>query len=114
MTRKALFILVTLVVIFSCNKPEEVPPAEGNCQPKYTADIKIIADSKCAISGCHDGNGSLPDLTNYSALKSRADNGRLQSHVIEKKIMPPASAEKLTEAELETFKCWLENGAPES
>lgn len=114
---KKLPLVIPALIFFaiSCNKTQEpAPDTSEPCQPTYNKEIKSITDSKCAISGCHDGSGSLVSLAEYSELKTRADNGRLQSHVVEKKIMPPASADALTDTELETFKCWLENGAPES
>ena len=47
-------------------------------------------------------------------MKIRADNGRIAQFVFELKIMPPASAEKLTDAEKDKLKCWLDDGAPEN
>lgn len=106
-----------LVVITSCgkNKPEPAPqPQPAGCKPTYTTDIKAIVDAKCAVSGCHDGSANIVNLSSYTPLKERADNGRIRSYIFELKIMPPASATQLTDAEKDIIKCWLDNGAPEN
>lgn len=114
-------ILYTIILIgqtaiwVSCDKeksttPEPVPL----CHPTYVGDIKTIVNTRCAISGCHDGNSAVVAFTTYDPLKERADNGRIKSYLFELKIMPPANATQLTEDEKKLIQCWLDNGAPEN
>ncbi len=109
---------LTVAVLQSCKKetlkPEPNPVPEPPCQPTYTSDINAIVNTKCAISGCHNGNSGVVGFTSYTPLKERADNGRIKSYVFELKIMPPASAAQLTEDEKKLLQCWLDNDAPEN
>lgn len=110
--KKHLAIGLLLILLVSCGKDKPTPAPEG-CNATYTGDIKTIVASKCAIAGCHNGQTNLVNFTTYANLKARADNGRLKEFVLDKGIMPPANATQLTESEKETFKCWLEDDAPE-
>lgn len=109
-------ILFLAAALSSCGKKETHPaqqPQLPESRPTYTAGIKTLVESRCAISGCHDGHSGIIGFTGYSPLKERADNGRIESFVFELKIMPPASATALTEDEKKLLQCWLDNGAPE-
>lgn len=110
------YCAVAVAILQSCGK-EKVSPVPGQpvtCRPTYASGIKAIVDTRCAISGCHDGNSGVVGFTAYAPLKERADNGRIRSYVFELKIMPPSSATQLTEDEKKLLQCWLDNGAPEN
>lgn len=110
--------VIILLWLTSCeketSKPEPNPVQEPPCRPTYTSDIKAIVNTKCAISGCHDGNSGIVGFKEYATLKERADNGRIKSYVFELKIMPPSTAVQLTDDEKKLVECWLDNGAPEN
>lgn len=116
MNNKLLLITFCTIGIAACNKETTIPEPEqpAPCRPTYVADIRTIVNTRCAISGCHDGNSGLVAFTTYAPLKERADNGRIKSYLFELKIMPPASATQLTEDEKKLMQCWLDNGAPEN
>ena len=100
-----VFLLFICILWVSCKKEEETPACS------YTASIRPVINSKCAIPDCHNGSTALGDFTTYEGLKTRADNGRIRTNVFELNIMPPASASPLTDEEKELIKCWLDNGA---
>jgi len=77
-------------------------------------DVQQIIATKCAINGCHTAGSSLPNLSNYSILKTWVDNGRVQANIFDLKIMPPAAAVPLTDSEKKILKCWLDDGAPQN
>ncbi len=102
--------------MIACNKTKDTPSSQQpneNCIGHFNDNLLPVIKTKCAVSGCHNGNSNLVALNNYNNLKERADNGRLKDFVLDKGIMPPANASQLTEAEKNIFKCWLENGAPQ-
>lgn len=80
----------------------------------YQADIKPITDTKCAISGCHAGPNPQVNLNleTYAGVKTVADNGKLEQHVIIDKTMPPTGP--LPPSEIQLLKRWLETGALEN
>lgn len=107
---KALFYCLALIylcilIFSSCQKNE----TSISCQ--YDIDIKPIITAKCAIPSCHASGSTLPDLSDYTILKTWVDNGRFRANIYELKIMPPASAVALTNEEKNIIKCWLDNGA---
>jgi uncharacterized membrane protein len=112
------FLFFIIVLITSCrkDKAELSKPANltPSCGAKYSDDIKPIIAAKCALSGCHVTKFSFGDFTLYADLKTRVDNGKINSLVIENKLMPPANSDLLTETELNKIKCWISYGAPEN
>jgi cytochrome c5 len=111
---KNLFIIsIAALALFACEKPETPPatPATVN-QPKdtslsYQADIKQIFDTYCLL--CHSSS-YVADLSSYSLLKTRADNGLLNDRLFVKKDMPPVGYNKPSAAELQKIKNWISTG----
>ena len=85
--------------------------------PTYTADVKVILDTHCATSNCHSAarKADGKDYSSYNAVKSGASNaaflGSMQ-HISGYKSMPQGAAQ-LSEVNLKTISCWVENGTPE-
>ena len=112
-----IFLALMCVGFTACSGDElmeEEMMEEDDCADTnftYTNDVKQILESSCALSGCHNGQTSLPDYTNYDgifAVSTRAAS-RVQS-----RSMPPASAGiTLSDSDINTIVCWVENGAPE-
>ena len=98
-------IVLFFLLLASCQ--HKIP--QPTCS--YSNDIKLIVVTKCALPSCHAQGSSLGDFTDYSVLKSKADNGLIHKYVFDLKIMPPASVSQLTEQQKQTLKCWLDNGA---
>ena len=102
---KIILFLFTGMIFYGCTKKVGMLP----CNPSYKKDVKPIVDLKCAISGCHVSGAYMGDFTTYPALKTRANNGKIKLLVIDNTTMPLNSS--LTEDQIQTIKCWLENGA---
>ncbi|MBL0743595.1 hypothetical protein [Chryseolinea lacunae] len=70
----------------------------------WTTDIKPIIETKCALSGCH--NGTRPDLRVF-------DNAKLYAKSIKSKTqdrsMPFEGS--LTDAQIALIACWVDDGA---
>jgi hypothetical protein len=118
---KSIAIISSFVVlsIVSCKK-ESTTPTTYDCSgvvPTYTTDIKMIMDNNCAISGCHNASSRADgrDYSNYSSVKSGSSSnaflGSMQ-HLSAYKAMPQGRS-KLSDAQLKTISCWIQNGTPE-
>ena len=111
-----------LVFIVSCDKDDDMDdPVLTDCEKTtYDAEVKVIINKACNVSGCHDGaDGSeRVALTNFS--QSHGAGGGIMNRAVTNKDMPPAGAisagkvDALTDAEIATLKCWLDNGKKEN
>lgn len=85
----------------------EIPEIEIMTGSSFSNDIKSIISTNCAVSGCH--NGSQPPnfsedeniFQNASRIKSRTGSG----------TMPPAGRPDLTDEEIQSIACWVDDGA---
>lgn len=85
--------------------------------PTYTANIKAIMDKDCATSGCHSSSAKRSgyDLSSYvgvsAAGKSQAFLGAIQHKSGYSKM--PKGESKLSDADVKTITCWVQNNMPE-
>ncbi len=73
----------------------------------YSATIRPLIDNNCMP--CHNGDGSVPfapDLTTYSGVESIA---LLIKEVTQTRRMPKEGS--ITDAQIASIKCWVDNGA---
>lgn len=118
----SLLLLVTSCYFQSCTSDKgEVPKPITTVS--YQTDIKPIIQTYCNGQGgqsCHvtpSNQGAPGDFSTYAGLKAKVDNGTIQSRVFNLKDMPPTYSNgptALTAEDLETFKTWVNNGAPEN
>jgi hypothetical protein len=109
----SIAIVISLPTLTSCKKKKDEDINNVDCSKinsSYSSDIKPIIESNCLSSGCHNANSSNGDFTTYAGVKAKADNGSLDSRVIQQKNMPPSGA--LPMDQLKKIKCWLSAGAP--
>ncbi|NNF37009.1 MAG: hypothetical protein HKN68_23095 [Saprospiraceae bacterium] len=114
-----LLALFLLVGVYACGddmneEEEEMMEEEDACEGTsftYTANVKSIVDSSCALSGCHDGGSTPPNFTTYDGIKAFATGAA--SRTAARNMPPAASGISLSDAEIKTIMCWAENGAPE-
>ncbi|WKV12282.1 hypothetical protein [Marivirga harenae] len=73
----------------------------------FIDNIKPIITSNCSVSGCHNGS-QFPDFSddqnifeNASNIKNRTQSGS----------MPPAGRPDLTDEEVQSIACWVDDGA---
>jgi hypothetical protein len=90
------------------------PPPTATCDGvaiSYTTNVHPIISTKCATnSGCHGAgsvNGPGP-LTSYTLVKAAAAN--IKSAVVSGRMPKTGS---ISAAEVNTIKCWADNGTPE-
>ena len=58
----------------------------------YLEDVKPIVESKCALSGCHNGSlGEDRNWTNFEVFQRNAKTGNVKNYVINR-IMPPSGS----------------------
>lgn len=95
------------------------PPAHAHGQVTFTKDVAPIVFRRCGH--CHHARGAAPiDLTTYSSARPHAAQ---MARVTKTRAMPPWKAEPhgepfvdldpLSDAEIETFQRWVEDGARE-
>ncbi len=104
-----VILMVSLDSCVSHDFPEYV------CTDTYSfaEDVKPIIETKCAISGCHNGDQG-PDLnwTNFEEFHKRAASGLVKFRVTHR-IMPPSysPAGPLTQDQINAIACWSDQGA---
>jgi hypothetical protein len=79
----------------------------------FAEDIKPIIETKCAISGCHNGDlGQGLNWTNFDTFHQRAESGLVKFRVIHR-IMPPSNspAGPLSVDQINAISCWTDQGA---
>jgi hypothetical protein len=118
--QKFAFITFTTITIVSSCKKDSKTPTTYDCSgttPTYTNDVKPIIDNNCAVSGCHNASSKQDgkDYSTYALVKSGSSSnafmGSMQ-HLSGYKAMPQG-ASKLTDAQLKTISCWIQNGTPQ-
>jgi len=75
----------------------------------YSKNVVPIINAHCAIDGCHVAGFAPGDFTSFQVLYSKVENGSFELRVFELRIMPPNDS--LSDEELKTFQCWIDNGA---
>jgi cytochrome c553 len=118
MTSKKMYFITAIIaaafVFESCKKDD---PAVYDCSgvtSTYTTDVKPIIDNNCATAGCHNATSQANgiDLSNYNSVKSNAASSNFMGSMEHKSgfnAMPQGAA-KLSDANLKTIACWIENG----
>lgn len=102
-------------MIFSCTyHKKEIFVEECPVKITFQNKVKAIIDLHCAVSGCHVGGFPQGDFTTYAGLKEKVDNGIFRLNVIDLKSMPPIDKPDLSEEEIVTLECWLQQGATEN
>ncbi|MGB3467888.1 MAG: hypothetical protein WBA74_21555, partial [Cyclobacteriaceae bacterium] len=98
----------------------EVEVRDGDCSanrnvtvaidPKLSDDIMPIINTKCATSGCHK-ESIYPYLDDKNFIIT---NASWLGFTIIDGYMPPSESPQLTDDEISTISCWVENGAPDN
>lgn len=106
-----------VILLISCEKDEDPVDNCTGLTPTYTADIKAILDTSCALSGCHDAGTQQAgiDLSNYTDAKIVSSEERFLGAINHKNgFMPmPQNSAKLSSDKINLITCWVQNGSPE-
>jgi hypothetical protein len=109
----SLLILISTIIV-SCTKssPSASPMNSSlDCSvPKtFSADAAPVFQAKCALSGCHGtGSSNGPgELTTYQKIFNARNDIR---NAVLTRLMPQGGS--LTDAQLNSIVCWIDNGAP--
>jgi len=121
--RYTMLITTIMIIIIACSKgtgsnsggdvnPPPPPPPPASCintPVKFSTDVSPIIQSSCASSsGCH-GNGSTNGpgpLTTFEQVKNAASS--IKSAVVNKR-MPLGGT--LSNSQIQSISCWVDNGA---
>jgi mono/diheme cytochrome c family protein len=107
MKKTTFFALMVAFSLLSCSKP--TVECDGS-SPTYVTQVKAIFDANCA--SCHGTGSNKGDFSTYQKPKDVVNNGKFEEEVLVRQSMPRGS--KLASSQLNTLKCWLDNGAPEN
>lgn len=114
---KKLYIIGALLVgmtFFNACKKEKVADIDCAAEVSYSEDIKPMIDQSCAIAGCHVSGFWKGDYTSFEDVKKHADKGSMFRKVVQNKTMPKGDGGDLTQAQIDLFHCWLDQGALEN
>lgn len=109
-------VLIVALTIISCNKKsndiaQPVTVSKNDTGISYKLAIQPITDKYC--KSCHFEHTYVKDLSNYAALKSKADDGELVNRLLTKKDMPPQGSVQPTQFELWLINQWIIDGCNE-
>lgn len=103
---------IFLLVLSSCVS-HDFPQYTCTDTYLFSEDVKPIIETKCAISGCHNGDlGQDLNWTNFQNFHRRAESGLVKFRVTHR-IMPPSysPAGPLSQEEINAIACWTDQGA---
>ncbi len=94
---------VIVISVISCGKQD--PVCDGS-QPTYDNEIGAIVTAECATGNCH------PSYDSYSRIEGIINNGQFESVVLKNQTMPRGG--KLSQSQINSIQCWVDNGYPEN
>jgi cytochrome c5 len=107
---KIIILLITSVLIVSCesNTYNEISVVATN--PTYTSNVQAVIKANC--TGCHAGGSQFPNLETYAQVKESAQNGSLICRINQSiscgAIMPPNGA--MSKQTIDMIKLWQTQG----
>lgn len=119
--KKTIFIIFIALIVSACtkDKTEPIPEASGDCFPiSYKYNIRPIIENSCKTqagpgTGCHDAW-----IDNYPPINSYIVSGIWQNEIFIEKTMPKIPntwfIDSLSQDDLKTIQCWIDQGFPEN
>jgi hypothetical protein len=112
-----VFAVLVTVMAWSCKKDAITTVDCTGVAPTYTANVKILLDGKCATSGCHAATNPAEglDYSSYGQAKINCakDNFRGSIQHLSGYDAMPKGAAKMSDADIKTLNCWVQNGMPQ-
>jgi len=108
-TKKCILAILLIFSMSACLNNVEEPfvenPIEDFCKTRsYSTHVKTIIDNNCIQ--CHGQGGNSPNLTTYSGVSNNANS--IKAEVVSRR-MPQGNS--LTQEEIQTISCWVDEGA---
>ena len=116
-----LLLCVSICFLVSCyseNEEDLYPmpdPIPAEKEISFSTDIKPILINHC--TSCHNGGSFAPgNWNNYSELKTRVDNGKFNTKVLDPATldMPKGNPSSLPANDRELLRKWVEQGAKDN
>ena len=114
-TSACLTLLVSAFLLAACASDNEEDLLDQEpCDETISLanDVQPITNTHCAITGCHISGAQSPDLSMNQNILDRASGIRQRTQ--NRSMPPPASGITLTDDEIATIGCWVDQGADEN
>lgn len=120
--KRRIYILSSLafgLLLMSCEKDDDALASFDctNTNPTYTGEIKALLDLNCATASCHSSSSQAGgiNLSNYISSENESSNARFLGAInqISPYVEMPRNASKLSDDDIKTLTCWVDNGSPE-
>ncbi len=112
MTKITYALLLSTALFAACTSDNEEDLFEQEpCDETVSLvnDVQPIVTSHCAVSGCHVSGAQSPNLGTKQSIVDRAS--RIKQRTQSRSMPPPGSGITLTDEEIATLGCWVDNGA---
>ena len=100
---------VTVKDALGCTITVSANVTRGQSGISYNTDIAPIIKNNCAISGCHVAGAQSPNLSVFANVKSNASSIKSRTG---DRSMPQGGS--LTQQQISTIACWVDDGAPQN
>ena len=110
------FFVFCFLFIFDACVSHDFPEYQCTETYSYSQHVLPIIETKCAISGCHNGDlGEDFNWLQFETFHERAESGLLKFRVT-RRIMPPSDSPEgpLSQEQINVIACWTDQGAPQN
>ena len=107
-----IFLFVAgLLLQQGCGNEQFTPGV--NCEEvTFSGNVERIFRNSCALPECHVP--SNPERVDFTVFANIRAEGEEIIPWVERRSMPPAGAEPITQTEIEEIVCWIESGTPDN
>ncbi|MEQ8810386.1 MAG: hypothetical protein RIE59_15045, partial [Imperialibacter sp.] len=98
--------IVTVKDEAGCEEDKEVLVPSG---VSFKDQVSLIISTNCAVATCHNGTAGIPNFTSYGAIQENAATNKVKTA---NKTMPKVGS--LTDLEIQTIACWVDDGAKDN
>ncbi len=109
-----LLILTTFSLV-SCTADKLPTPVSNSdfCSTMtitYDEHIDSLLTRTCSYASCHDGNSGLSPILSYGDLPEPRRNIAFERMVLDKDMPPSYATTTLSKEQIDTIKCWKDQG----
>ena len=108
-------VLIVVLSLFSCSQDRLPDPVNNNdfCSTMtitYDQHIDSLLTRTCSYASCHDGNSGLSPILSYGDLPEPRRNIAFERMVFAKDMPPSYATTTLSKEQIDTIKCWKDQG----